>query len=463
MSSSAADDSLGGPTQADPGSRLGVSPRVSRPFLFLVFEAHRLGAGGARYCLEDVDEIIIARGGKRAGRRATVNGKRRLTVTVPTSLLSREHARLLQTEDGWVVDDLDSTNGVFVNGSQIRNATLAPGDILEAGRVYFMLESHESAAASDFDFEREAQLAIGLVSVIPPYAERLARLREVAAQDIAITLVGETGTGKEVLAKAIHVTSGRRGPYIGINCGAIPRTLIQSELFGHVKGAFSDAAADHSGRIRDAHEGTLLLDEVLAAPMEVQIALLRAIQEREVTPVGGKRSHRVDVRFVAAAQRRLADAVADKELRDDLRARLEGFVFELPPLRDRTEDLGTLIANIFRGVDLARGDNPRLSRGAALKLLRHKWPLNIRELALAMTLAWGLAKPRDGEMTDEDFPGVNPSEEAPAAERLRRDLLAHLQATRGNVKETARRIGHPRPVVHRWLKKFGIDADKYRK
>src|SRR5437764_2480355 len=149
----------------------------------------------------------------------------------------------------------------------------------------------------------------GFLTLVPSLEQKLARLRREAKRNTSITLVGETGTGKEVLAKAVHGASGRTGPYLAVNCGAIPKDLIQSELFGHAKGAFSGATEARGGYVRDAHQGTLLLDEIVAAPPPVQVALLRAIQEKAVTPVGSTKPFPVDVRFIAAAQKPLSDAV----------------------------------------------------------------------------------------------------------------------------------------------------------
>jgi DNA-binding NtrC family response regulator len=298
----------------------------------------------------------------------------------------------------------------------------------------------------------------GLSTLVPALALRLARLRQEAARSGAITLVGETGTGKEVTAKAIHALSGRSGDYIGINCGAIPKDLIQSELFGHLKNAFT-GAQQRAGYIRDAHQGTLLLDEIIAAPEQVQVALLRVIQDRAVTPLGSSKPYPVDVRFVAAAQKPLGQAVEEGVFRQDLQARLAAFTFELPPLRERIDDIGILIGDVLRSLGVTAKDRPRLASPAAARLLRHEWPMNIRELAQAADLAW--ANARDGEMGESDFPKPSSPNGTPGA-RLKQQLVAHLRAAKGNVAEVGRRMKRPRSTIHFFLDRYGLDADSFR-
>lgn len=435
----------------------------ARPFLFLVLEAERPLAGGARFALESLDEILVGRGDPGAGRRTsrgTVDGKRRLTVRTGGQFLSKEHA-LLRRQGGqaWTIEDLGSRNGVVVNGAQIEGQTaLGPGDLISLGRVFFVFELDEAEQADDFDAEDVTVQPVGFLSLLPSLTERLARLRQEAPRNTSITLIGETGTGKEVLARAIHGASGRSGPYLAVNCGAIPRELIQSELFGHVKGAFSGATGS-AGYVRDAQQGTLLLDEIVSAPPAVQIALLRAIQERAVVPVGSTRPHPVDVRFIAAAQRPLSEAVEAEEFRADLQGRLEALVFELPPLRERLEDLGILIATTLRALGVKEKDNPRLSLPAATRLLRYDWPRNVRELAQAIDVGWGGA--RNGEIGDGDLPKPRAQEGTPHS-RLKQQLIAHLRAARGNVADVARKMGRTRPLVYHYLKKFEIDPESFR-
>ena len=448
-------------TATDMGGLFQADRLVTRPFLFLALEAERPLSGSARYALETGQEVSIGRGPQRQATRTRTAGKKQLNVSVNSTYLSSAHARLVEEREGWTIEDLNSRNGVFVNGRQVTRAVLGPGDVVAVGRVFFLVEFHEvdegSGDAGDSDVEDVSNEEAGLLTVLPGLASRIARLRDEARRNSALTVVGETGTGKEVIARAIHRLSGRSGPYAAINCGSIPRELIQSELFGNVKGAFSGATGS-AGHVRDAHQGTLLLDEIVAAPPEVQVALLRVLQEKVVVPVGSTRAQPVDVRFVAAAQRPLAEAVASGGFRQDLQARLEAFVFELPSLRERKEDLGILLASCLLAAGATEKDAPRLSPEAALRLLSYDWPLNVRELAHAVERAWARAK--GGVIDEAELPKPKAPTSEPAS--LKDQLVAHLRTTRGNVAEAARRMGRARPLVHRWIKRFGIDPDSFR-
>lgn len=456
-------DKVSDPTETEL-AHLKVS-RDGRPrtFLYLVLEADRPLVGGARFGLDDLDEVLVGRNEPSAGRqseRSIVGGKRRLTVRTSGSFLSKEHAAFRRTARGWEIEDLRSKNGVTVNGSTIQAPTLLRlGDLVSLGRLFFIIDSDVIEAVEDLSAEDVGAELAGFLTLIPGLGRRLKRLRQEAPRATAITLIGETGTGKEILAKAIHAASGRTGPYIGVNCGAIPRDLIQSELFGHLKGAFSGATDNRAGYLRDAHQGTLLLDEIVAAPEEVQVALLRAMQERAVTPIGGTRPQQVDVRFIAAAQKPLAEVVASGRFRADLRARIEAFRFELPPLRERTEDIGIFVASALRTLGLTEKDKPRLSPQAAVRLLRYDWPHNIRELAQAVHVAWGSAL--DGEIGEEDLPKPRAEEQAPQP-RLKEQIVAHLKATRGNVAEAARRMGRSRFYMYEQIRKLDIKPESFR-
>jgi len=439
---------------------LGSLGPPARPYLFVILEGERPLAGGARFDLSEVDEVSMGRGSRREVTRGRQDGKRRLTISATGQFMSKDHAAFQRSDEGWIVLDRGSRNGVLVNGAQIEGPTvLNPGDVVTLGRMFLMIEVDEAEVSPDLDGEDELSGLAGFVTLVPSFEQKLARLRQEARRNTAITIVGETGTGKEVLAKAIHAASGRRGEYIGINCGAIARTLIESELFGYVKGAFSGAATERLGHIREANNGTLLLDEIVAAPQEVQVALLRVIQEREVTPVGGRRGQAIDVRFVAAAQRPLSDAVEEMGFRPDLQARLGAFTVHLPPLRERIQDVGLLVAATLRRMGVTEKDNPRLSLQAGTRLVRYDWPRNVRELAQAVDVSWGSAK--NGEIGEADLPQPK-VEDGASRSRLKHQLIAHLRATGGNVAEVARKMGRTRPLIYNWLKRFQIDPESFR-
>jgi transcriptional regulator with GAF, ATPase, and Fis domain len=437
----------------------------------LAFHASRPRAGGARFCLAGADEISIGSGVGRGSERRREAGKERIGITVDCRAMSRRHARLHRTPEGWVVEDAGSRNGVHVNGQRIdRGAILQAGDLVTLGRAFFLLEHHDTEDLSDLDAADVTSALPGMLTLSPGHAAELSNLAAIARTAAAVTLVGETGTGKELVARAVHRLSGRAGPYAAVNCAGLARTLIESELFGYVKGAFSGAAKDHPGHIQAADRGTLLFDEILAAPAELQAALLRTLQEREVTPVGARAPVPVDVRFVAAAQRPLADAVAKGGFRDDLRARLEGFVLDLPPLRHRLADIGIFVAHALRssgaevgGATASEREDLHFTLPAALRLLRHRWPGNIRELAAAVDRARTLA--RDGAIDEEHLllpAAPDPDGGKAGPDKLRQELVATLRATGGDVSATAQRLGRNRTLVHRWLRRLGIDAGDFR-
>lgn len=438
--------------------------------LFVVLEGNRPLFGGARYALAGVDEVLIGRGDKRAATRTP--GAATLTLTLPSPVLSGKHARISRTADGWVVEDLQSRNGTLVNGQLTTRAVLRTGDLIDVGRVFLAVEEvalDAEEGGHDLDAADVSRERAGLLTLWPPLEARLADLRRIAAEDVTVTLVGETGTGKEVMAEALHHLSGRKGPYVAINCGAVPDNLIESQLFGHVRGAFSGAAGPSSGTIRAADLGTLLLDEIVSTHTDVQVALLRVIQEKQVTPVGTHQSVPVDVRYVAASQILLREAVRKGTFRSDLQMRLEGYVFEIPPLRERRVDLGILVASLLRRRGVTESSGAIVTPEAALRMLRYHWPGNVRELEQALARSWTLAK--NGEIDEKNLPDPE-VEDADAAvhdaagaqdDRLRGELIEHLRTTRGNVAEAARRMGRARPLVHRWLKRLGVDPANYRR
>jgi transcriptional regulator with PAS, ATPase and Fis domain len=306
----------------------------------------------------------------------------------------------------------------------------------------------------------------GLATVAPSMSAAVAALPRIARSALPVVVVGESGTGKELVARAVHALSLRTGPFQAVNCAAIPATLLESELFGSRKGAFSGASEDRPGLVRAADRGTLFLDEIadLAAP--AQAALLRFLQEAEVLPVGATRPVRVDVRIVAAAQTDLRSLVAAGNFRPDLFARLDAFTVRLPPLRERREDLGLLVAALLRKLAPDRCDELRISPDAALALFRHSWPLNIRELEHSLAVALTVC---DGTTIEVDHlpegvrMGGSRVAQTGEADRFRDELLALLRRYRGNVAQVARAFGKGRMQVHRWARRYDIDLASFRR
>lgn len=441
--------------------------------LFLVLEAARPRAGGARFSLSRTSEVVIGRGALRAARR---DDESRLQLTVAAPTLSASHARLRNHRGHWSLQDLGSTNGTFLNGVRVTDAVLRDRDLIELGHTFFVFrEGLPTPRLAPADVELgERSVEPGPASLLPREAEQLRLLGSIARTKLPILLLGETGTGKEVLARAVHRQSGRPGAFVAVNCGALSPSLLDAQLFGHCRGSFSGATRDEPGLVRAADRGTLLLDEVGDMPPAAQVALLRVLQESEVLPVGAAKPQVVDVRVVAATHQPLPQLVASGAFRADLLARLHGHVHTLPALRHRREDLGVLLADVLGAVDSEQRLS-RLSPEAARVLLRSSWPLNVRQLTQSLSRA--LALVTDGVLRARDLENV-PVERALAAEaaaeaprharlsaheaELRDRLVGLLSAERGNVTEVARHLGKARMQVQRWMKRFGVDPAVYR-
>jgi DNA-binding NtrC family response regulator len=448
---------------------------VAKPHLFVVLEGDRPLAGGARFPLDGVNEIHVCRGDDRSAIVADAGGVRRLTLMLPAPSLSRLHARLTRAPLGWYLEDAGARNGCYLNGERVERGLVGETDLLELGHVFFTLRSlvqPREARVGTLEAKDLANDPPGFRTLLPPLAARLEDLRRVARSTIGVLLIGETGTGKEVLARAIHETSGRVGLFVPVNCNTLTEGLAESQLFGHVKGAFSGAVADAPGFVRAADKGTLLLDEVADLGATAQGALLRVLQEREVVPVGRAHAQKVDVRFVGTSPRPLATG---DSFRSDLFARLSGFVYETTPLRDRREDFGLLVAGLLHRTGVRESDRPQIAPDLGLALLNHRWPMNVRELEQLLNRTWLLAD--NGMMgglprfviskTSEPAPrhpdDARPARALSGAEQEEQKRIADaLEAARGNVTEAARAVGKGRVQFHRLMKRLGIDAGRFR-
>ena len=321
-------------------------PRSQHDWAVIVaLDCQALTASPASFSLTGMTEVSIGRGSER---RFAVTGAR-ARLDLPDRWISQNHARLLRTSDRWSIEDEGSRNGSRVNGERIEHRTLSDGDVVECGGTYLVLRRGDGATPKP---EPMAQRPEALRTLSPALDHEFDVLRKVARSPIPVLVLGESGTGKEGMANVVHALSGRDGPLLALNCGAIPATLVESELFGSRRGAFS-GAEDRLGLIRSAERGTLFLDEVAELPVPSQSALLRVLQEKQLLPLGANRAIPVDVRVVAATNRPVAELVQEGKLRHDLYARLRGYELRLPPLRERLEDLGLLVAAL-----MARHDRP---------------------------------------------------------------------------------------------------------
>jgi transcriptional regulator with PAS, ATPase and Fis domain len=420
--------------------------------LAVALDCERLAAPPVRLALAPIAEVEIGRGPERAVRIA--DGRLRLDLS--DRWTSRRHMRFARAGDGWVVEDAGSKNGTRVNGRRVERAALVDGDFVECGGTFLVLRQAQGPIA---DLEVPADRLEALRTLSPALERELDVLPKVARSYVPVIVRGESGTGKEVMASAIHALSGRGGPLVAVNCGAIPPTLIESELFGTRRGAFS-GAEDRLGLVRSAERGTLFLDEVAELPAASQASLLRVLQEREVLPLGAGKAVLVDVRVVAASNRPLEELVADGRFRRDLYARLRGYELRLPPLRARLEDLGLLIASLVKRLE-PEGAPRRLSRMAARALFRHLWPFHVRELeqVLRMALAVG-AGPEIGLhdlrlVAHDPKSGADGAAGGPAAGSRER-LVALLDKHGGNVSAIARELATSRSQVQRLLARHAL-------
>jgi transcriptional regulator of acetoin/glycerol metabolism len=440
---------------------------ATTPALFLALQCGRPSAGSERFVLPDLDEVLIRRGAPEV-RRVMDRAIRRLELSIDDSQVSRTHARLQRVLGAWTLEDCGSKNGTILDGKPCARERVSDGAIFEVGGTMFVFRT---AVLPTRDLTDAARALPGVATVLPELERAFTTLGQVAASKIPIVIHGPSGSGKEVAARAVHVSSGRAGPFVAVNCGAIAPTLVESELFGSKKGAFSGAVEDRPGLVRAADRGTLFLDEIGDLPLAAQVAFLRVLQEGEVLPVGGARSIPVDFRVVAASHRDLVGLVAAGQFREDLFARLAGLTLRLPPLRERREDLGLLLAALLpRHTERAVTLQVRVGRA----LLNHGWPLNVRELDRVLQMAVVLAAarvPGNGpmEIQVEDLPEsmLSPDAESPPARQaddrdLREQLVKLLGEHDGNLSAVARALGKHRTQVTRLLERFGLKAKEYR-
>jgi sigma-54 dependent transcriptional regulator, acetoin dehydrogenase operon transcriptional activator AcoR len=408
------------------------------------------------------------------GRDATCS------ICIPDQAVSRNHVRLDTDGETWTLHDLSSRNGTIVNGQYVSEHVLEELDEVRIGDAIFKFVPEGATAYVPFrlDGSRGKGVPAATAELVGGHQiDAIARdIERIAPTELSCMILGETGTGKEVVARAIHRLSERKGSLQAINCAAIPQNLLESELFGYRRGAFSGADRDKPGLIKLADGGTLFLDEIGDMPLEAQAKLLRVLQAKEVFPLGATTAERVDVRVACATHRNLREQVRDGKFRGDLFARLNEHAVSLPPLRQRKEDI-YLLAKTFA----ARYGRPDvgLTFSFLLALVHYDWPYNVRELesCIKRGLALTGGAPLDAKHLPEDIAErmkeygdkkratatpesreVPPKRSAPTEAELR----ALLERHQGNIAAVGRELGKERMQVHRWLKKYGISLDGYR-
>jgi DNA-binding NtrC family response regulator len=445
-------------------------PRDLGPLLVRLLCADDPAEAPARHFLAPLEEVAIGRGPSTS---ASITGKE-LRLFLRDPYASSKQTRLLRTSGVWSVRDEGSRNGTLIDGQRLQPREirqLRGGELIESGHTFFLFrasalgEAARTFALAPGDESRDPR------TLSPEWELELVRAEKLARTDHEILIEGESGVGKEVLARRLHEASGRTGALVGVNCAALAESLLDDELFGHVRGAFSGAQADRQGLIRAADQGTLLLDEVGDMPQALQAKLLRVLEDHRVRPLGSEKELAVDVRIIAATHRDLHELVAEGRFRHDLLARLGLLPIRVPAVRERREDLGLLVRAILRS--LPNGlSRVRFELEALRRLLLHPWPLNVRELRRALLSAVDLAQGAPSEVVTVELhhlpqslrerPELKRPQTArrvlsPDEEELSRRIRDLLAAHQGNVAAVARALGKPRTHVQRLMVRLGVD------
>ena len=371
--------------------------------------------------------------------------------------VSRHHAELHLDAGRLRLQDLDSTNGTWIGATQVREAWLTPG-------TSFRIGEDELVAEPDAE-PRTSRLAAGeapggLVARAPAMREVLAVVKAVAPTHATVLLTGDSGTGKEVVARTLHEVSGRSGRFEVFDAASTDPEMVRSDLFGHKKGAFTGAAEAREGAFRRAHGGTLFLDEIGELPLALQSRLLRVLESREVQPLGSDERHRIDVRLVAATHRDLEAMVVEGSFRADLYHRLAVVPLRLPPLAERREDLPGLIECLGAALGLELPLTPEARRA----LEGHPWPGNVRELRNVLERAHALAAGRPVEVAHLRLGGSAPagpggpssSGGGDLASIEKRAILEALERQGGNRTRAAKALGISVATLHRRIKEYGL-------
>ena len=408
-------------------------------------------------------------------------------LLLPDPSVSRLHARIFRVGEQYFLSDT-SKNGTFHDGKRITQLLLEGGQTFRIGpyQIHFLRDGSVTASGDPPTVSaaggrtepttagktkkpdnKALSSTFGLVGQAPVIIRLIENIRRVGNSDLPVLIEGETGCGKELVSRGVHDCSRRRDhPFVVVNCGAISPELIESELFGHEKGAFTGATAQRRGAFEVAHGGTLFLDEIGELPLPLQPKLLRSLEQKEIKRVGGNETILVDVRILSATNRSLREEVARKTFRDDLYFRISTIMLNVPPLRDRREDV-TLLARHFLADTGSRTDRPtpELSGSAAEFLAAQEWPGNVRELRNAIQRAVVMSD--DAVLQAGDFSFLldtgSPGREAETDPSLSRweqseknNILAELSRTKWNKTQTARELGIAKSTLFEKLKKYGI-------
>lgn len=370
--------------------------------------------------------------------------------------VSDRHCRIEKKDEGFFIRDFRSESGTFLNDTRINEAWLKDGDEIRIGnyRAIFSIETQSQANSDPW-----------LLSKNLIWKDTLQKLPLIAQKPYPVLLLGPSGTGKEVLAAKIHQYSDRnQGPFVSVNCSALTETLVESELFGHVKGSFTGAIGDRKGAFESARGGTLFLDEIGDLPYSLQSKLLRALENSEIRPVGSDRTVKTDVRIVAATHQNLSSHILQGSFRQDLYYRLNVVSITPPSLKDRLEDFDDIL------YQFAKEMRVRFSFSAIQRLKKHSWPGNIRELKNMVARASAffpktLVDVQEVEHLLNQTSGVFLSEVSPdSSERLpiikeveRQMIIKSLITNHGNQRRAAVDLGMPKSTLHDRIRTYQID------
>lgn len=372
------------------------------------------------------------------------------------SFVSRLHCRLTLRNNSIVIEDMGSTNGIFYKNERLQKISIASGSKFIIGKteIYAKIIEDEEKVTSEISCMGE------MIGTSGSMKEIFSLVSLVAPTDATVCITGESGTGKELIASSLHGQSLRnKGPFVAINCGAIPHNIIESELFGHEKGAFTGASQTHRGVFEQADQGTLFLDEIGEMPFDLQTRLLRVLETKSVRRIGAQRDIPINVRIIAATNQDLKTRVGEQKFREDLFFRLYIIPVHVPPLRERREDISVLAAHFIKFFS-PPDEEIEISLGAMNRLLEHSWPGNVRELKNVIQRAviinrGGSITSANIKLTELKRPGDSLS--GPLVCHEKEAILGALRQSCGNQVKASRILGVARTTLANKIKKYDID------
>lgn len=427
--------------------------------LTIALRRDRLGWMGSTHLLAGVDRVHIGRG-TEPPRRSQQGGEVTLHLALDEAHVSQRHATLHRAGATWVFTHQSQTNESVIQGQAVASRhVLQDGNVIEISPFLLVFRNDQPFTFGD---EMLTPPLPGWRTFHRALAQTYREAAKLAPSLLPVLVLGPTGAGKERIAHGIHQLSGRAGPFTAVNCAAFSPAVLDSELFGHKKGAFTGATQDREGLIRASHRGTLFLDEVADMPAALQDRLLRVLETKQVRPIGGDDSHSVDLRIVAATNKPLdewfrqpAAGGMTHGFREDLYYRLGGEPLRLPSLPERREDLGLMIAEVLSDRPLA------LDAAVARALMLHPWPGGARQLRsvierLLIRVDGRMATLEDLRLETPEPP--EPPEAADGRKYTRAQVEDALRRARGSLPEAARLLGCNRTYVHKLVERWGLGA-----